>query len=1035
MRRVNYAEVLCGLLHDIGKPILRCKMRVDQGVEKREVEEETLKAIEEAYSEAKTHELLGERVLGRIGVRLEVCRLFEQVVREADAIAAAERGLGGYACLQSIWSEVEEKIGKILGGKVGQGYSHSLAPMISPLWVLETTGYARHVGVCSDRGYMSDTAIESMHEVFRQVVGSLDGCDSVSIATSVSKLIGGLLDKPLWLPPRVLRSDSIKRLKPASYIDAQKETRYCEIARDLIRGLELALLFYKGASGRGMTETVGEILKYTVLTVPAAVYLALLPDTSLYSHSKTTAAYVAALSLGAERFRLLVVDARGIQSFVASPVAAKAASRVIRGRSFLAELLSLSILNYILESYGGLPYANVVTSEGGTLTILVPELGEEVETRILDSIRRAVKTAYGGMRGLWFTVALSRPFTLKDADFIESLKQCRRTGSGKLECGGFFQVNEGVERELAMMKSLDESEAWVEIDELDVEGFDAITREVVTRDEVTDGFGLRVESSTLSYASLISGGKLEEGDLVSETTHLSLAAGSALRNMSFLISVYAYEAADSLKPAESVAREVLDAVREAIGKKIGRTVQSYELYFKSVSHRGIGFNVALVPLPYLGSIHVMIAPEVPEYGDRLPGLNLRRMAASLVSEILREIAQKAEKHKPAIEVGGLLVRVEIREVNVGYEFVDLLREGSLRSATQELLGMGVDVYVGTMHTGTHHPFETIKEAEEGERKIADIKLVDLDTYDLIGMAKVDADWLGEVRKLLSFSPTRLSTLSDMLSMLIAVKTHLMSLDLPPGMTERGPIMLYAGGDDVSFYGRWLDVITFLDRLYTEVFSSLYPLSFTSAVTLAKGDYPLLELYDKTVRALEEGKREARGYAYLPDIASPRLEACGSTYKIVRGLKPALDAGSPLETLHFTARILKSMDEDEEKTGAGADYRREMMTLSRIAALSERELEELKVALAGAGPLDVKQAYNLMRKLVALSYLSSRRREDIEKLEEALSSIAGQGATIRLGHKPGDNVFESLKRLANSKTSIDLILLFLTQRQKEQRKAG
>ncbi|MEM4888724.1 MAG: hypothetical protein QXJ64_04720 [Thermosphaera sp.] len=72
-----------------------------------------------------------------------------------------------------------------------------------------------------------------------------------------------------------------------------------------------------------------------------------------------------------------------------------------------------------------------------------------------------------------------------------------------------------------------------------------------------------------------------------------------------------------------------------------------------------------------------------------------------------------------------------------------------------------------------------------------------------------------------------------------------------GLTGRGPIMLYTGGDDIAFYGHWVDVIRFLYEVYDKVLKTIYPLSFSSAVIVEASNYPLLELYSRVTGLLRE----------------------------------------------------------------------------------------------------------------------------------------------------------------------------------------
>jgi CRISPR/Cas system-associated protein Cas10 (large subunit of type III CRISPR-Cas system) len=149
-------------------------------------------------------------------------------------------------------------------------------------------------------------------------------------------------------------------------------------------------------------------------------------------------------------------------------------------------------------------------------------------------------------------------------------------------------------------------------------------------------------------------------------------------------------------------------------------------------------------------------------------------------------------------------------------------------------------------------------------------LVDLDEYDIIAMAKIDGDQIGEVRSLLSLSPSRLITFSDLLTLNVVGKLHLYLLEMS-GKYGSDVIVLYAGGDDASFYGEWRGVIQVIHRLYDEILTSLKPLSFSTGISIDKGDAPLLMMFSRAREALEAVKRFARGSVSIEQISAQVIE--------------------------------------------------------------------------------------------------------------------------------------------------------------------
>lgn len=1010
--KIDYYVSICGLLHDIGKPLLRYRFRVDSRLETPD------KKILDLIGDSNDHISISDRLIRELGLDPSRCGLFQEIIKLSDYLVAAERGFGKYVWLAKEWGKIE----RCIKDKTQIDYVHHLVPLLSPLWVIAKTNYIDSIGPCSGKPYSADRALIDLYESLKPLKQALEDKGVGDICVEASSLLRTLKDEPLWFPAVVLTKGNIEELYSFSYSDATGKTNYLEISRWIMEGLRLIKEVYDNKFSRGYVDTLNELLKYTLLTVPAAVYNVFLPDTSLYSHSKLVSAYSSIISSTNDlktRFRLLVLDARRIQEFVASPVVAKAASRVLRGRSFLAELISMSLVNYILELYGGLPYTNVLTLEGGSLTILVPALSSGEEEDIKRDLNGVVKDTFNRLKGLWFTIAFSGDFGLADLDYVAGLNSCRPEGD-RLVCKRFFEVLESLERNLAIEKSVDEARSVMYIPEDKIRGFDAITREPVTEDEIVNGYGLDLSSSCVDYGSLISGGKLESTDLVGEATHLSLVAGSCLRNMIFLVSIYVYDQRDELiYPAKEKVKELIGTIRNIL-KEYGEgelETGCNRLYFSDIKVKDYGFNIGIIPLETLGAIHVMISSVAPQFVD------VEKIAIVVVTILLDKLLNVLARY---VGNGTSKVRVEVRPTNSGVEFINLLEISQLESTLKKYIERDIDTHVGVLYTGTYHPY-TVKVI--GEKQYGPATLVDLDTYSTIGLVKADADNLGEVRKLLSFSPTRLSSLSDLLSMIVIGKTHLLALRYSERYGEttvRGPIILYAGGDDVTFYGYWVDTLLFLKELYENVSRSLYPLSFTSSLVIEQSDYPLLELYGKAVNYLSKGKSEARGAVFINEISSPRVVVChDGGVRVTNGLKPydspiySKGFGSTLDTEVFSklAGLLDNLD--REVPGSIQQYRRLLMRISRISSLTDVELRS--GALVGAVGVDLETLYSLTRRTLALSYLSARREGEFKELANLLGSL---GINVVLHHEEGENVFHALRRLVNSKTFIDTILLYL-----------
>ena len=1001
MPRVDYPIVLYGLLHDIGKPMLRYKMRVNEGLEK--YDEEIMKYLKNVRS----HEEILDVVLKEIlELNPESYKPYEEVILQSDRMAAAERGLETeYSRIREIWGEIELSLSE----KLEVDYKHYKAPMLSPLWLLLKTDYKNSIGPCAKTVFDANNSWAHIHRELKSLRESLSSGDVERVSEEMSRVLKPLMSEPMWYPEIVLSSENLENIRAFSYVDALSRISYYSVTRYLIDTLKLLRKTYgSGLNTRGLINTLLEALKYSLLLVPSAVYLALAPDISLYSHSKLVSAYVAALSSGSKAFKLLLLDARGIQDFISAPVKAKAASRVIRGRSLLVELVTTSLTNYVLELYSGLPNTNVISSEGGSLMLVVPHIDEE--DKLVKAIEEVVEDTYKRLKGLWFTIAYSKPFTSRDAGCLSTI-----LGGEDKEC--FMNILESLENELAEKKSLDNARMRVSIEEEQIVGFDAITLEPVSASEVSDhAYGLKVSEAILDYAGEISGFKLELGEVVGEATHLSLIAGTCSRNMIYLISTYLYETKESIpRPSSMLISRLTEELANELSSesKHVRSQKSrlvYELS-ETIKDSSYGLLVGLLPLPSLGSLHVLISVKDIISGDYVS------ISSALIDKILTKVHKALSKVRSGAE-NKTLTRIDLKIVNVGSEFINAFKLDSLRNHAVNFLKDGIDISLGVFHAGTYHPHKIL--SKEG---VTTLTLVDLDEYPLIGLAKVDGDELGEVKKLLSSSPSRLVTFSDLLSVLLSVKTHLLSSKYPiksPGLVGRGPIMLYAGGDDVAFYGYWVDIIFFLYEIYKEIIKPLYPLSFTSAIAVDAGDYPILEFYGRVADLLRDTKAEGKGGLVIYPFTSPRIITCDEGCKIVRPVSiwdrqtgwPQLPTS--LATLEAIVSVLKVVDSVRLD-----EYKRDLQLLSTISALSDSELGTLCKDTNQSSSL-----YQLIRREVMYSYVSKMREDRLSELSKLLGEATKR--RVSLLHTAGEDIRLSFTRLVDAKTLLDLILSYLRQ---------
>jgi hypothetical protein len=688
---------------------------------------------------------------------------------------------------------------------------------------------------------------------------------------------------------------------------------------------------------------------------------------------------------------------------------------------------------------GGLTQVNVVINEGGSPVLIIPAYDDklmEERLRLVDVVLRELSLR---MKGLTYTIAYSRPFTPEDArrGYLISLGDSR--GPAERDFRG---VLESLEQTLSIRKSLDDARRTVWIGSDRIAGFDRSTNNPVIDIEFNDGYALKVDGIYKDYVDFISGRKFSEGDLLSEATHLSLVAGTAARNLALVISIYAYL-------GDKVAKETIQELTRDIStclqrrykcegrEKCEESILDKRLYIDIGERHDI--DVALIPLPYLGALHILVTyqPRTQEYPSPYKAVERLNELERGSNCIIAKIAEKAER---LTRTGEVRFKVRFKLVNEAADFVksrdskssvleELRREiyeaggAKGKSIMERLLESGVDVSITTFHTGTFHP---ITEDEGGRVKLTDLEEIARDS-GLIGLAKMDADLMGEVKAILSRSPSRLATFSDLLSTAAIGKFHLLADKLARGKARgdggpAGAIILYAGGDDISFYGEWTEVVELTDKVYNEVLPLLEPVSFTTSIVIDKYDVPILDIYQRAIRQLERVKSEARGSVAIGDIVTPLVLQlpCDSRveYRFVNGIPPRLGSRGWCQFNYYLANLrdIVMVISNEDKLDKLKDYKSDIHALSMIA---NEGLECLRKLSPNSLSL-----FKLIRTEVHYSYLCARRGEKVKDLTNGLNEIIFGKGGDRIRLCPGDetSVREGLITLINIKPLLDVLLL-------------
>jgi CRISPR-associated protein Csm1 len=200
--------------------------------------------------------------------------------------------------------------------------------------------------------------------------------------------------------------------------------------------------------------------------IPAATVGKVVPDVSLYDHSRTTAALASAIYLyhlhsdslevgkimdyDDKKFLIVTGDFYGIQNFIFSEGRStnKASTKLLRGRSFAVSLISELAADMLCREIG-LTTMSIVLNAAGKFTLIVPNTKQAkekirvVEEKINDWL---IKMFYGeSALGISFTEASYSDFTSKQFSGLwdRLAKETEKKKYGKINLGKYGGSAEG----------------------------------------------------------------------------------------------------------------------------------------------------------------------------------------------------------------------------------------------------------------------------------------------------------------------------------------------------------------------------------------------------------------------------------------------------------------------------------------------------------------------------------------------------------------------------------------------------------------
>jgi len=1011
------SDALRGLLHDVGKIIQRAarseeQMRIivsnaERAIERMcssdsecqsivedaksvlsELARELLEVYRRSGASTPRHEDLSEAVLNvvlsRLGIGFGGKHIISEAIKRADSVAASERGLGPlYSSLSAREREdlFNEYRKKTFASEV------NVVPMATPLWVLLLTSYVKQVGV--GKKFSADLRRDVEGSWLGDAIRDLRRCSDAkqcrdvlnSIAERVRKALINSRER-LWFPTRPLSWFDAVNGNPVvlySFYEAMNRSAYPVIAVELLRDLAIALAVYSRLvelyGAYGFEETLSDILRRCALFVPAAVFGAIVPDTSLYSHSRVTAAIAIALRRSGDSYGVLKIDLGGIQRFVSRVASYKLASKAMRGRSALINLLQRATLNYAARLFETCELCSV-TRESGVLTLIVPDSDAERRVSKLEEVvARASLLEFHA--DLSFAVAYEGGVKATNLFFG----------------GDFAHVLDRLDRKLAVAKARRHRRIAAEaLQARCVESrvrMDALSKEMVCLDEsspassIERALGLEVTSSVLESRDLavMAPEAFSEGDYVSAITHRALALGSAMRNAVLVIEIYTYSyGEDGLpEPYEKGVYEILDSYRAVAGFD-----QKLLLHRDRVN----GLDVALVPIPTLGALYAVYSdhrsPALFKDREALEQVleNALEVALGHVKEVLRRVRDSLAK-----EGAELWVRIEILNVPELVPALMIRKHRMVRAVAEEARSILKRISLGFRFANTYMPSEKIGPDLWGPKTIEK-------SCRVMAIAKIDGDKVGSIVSLLAVSPSKLATLSDLVYYAFSCLAMASIYREAASGRDREVYVQYCGGDDAAYLGPILDVLWFTRALHDIAESALRPMKLSAGIWISDVRVPIAEIYKLVINTLERAKESGGNALALPRNISPAFTVDS---KVLDALP--MDYVSELENVVGKYRVLKN-------------FGSLMYNLTRFSHYFADTLLREKPP--------IRLSLDLAKLCVSYAYLWARRESELNEL----ISRAGLRSVPRM---PGTSCLDVAKRMAVLRPALALAHLYALDR--------
>jgi len=753
-----------------------------------------------------------DKYLEKIGLgEADISRTYVQL---ADTLSAGERA--------PIVGVLRDNIEKIL--MIGDWSS----PFVSPLWIA--------------RIFIERYQDEKTKELLVKLKEGLDSLNQGKIKEAIEgiySLYEELLEKePFCIEPRILRwrdmiewesnelddypknyrFDALTNKRP--YVPRQYIEIFLEFLVDI--GFLLWLVTTNSICKYGFVKSLLSIYKKNFFFVPAAVYDTIVPDTSLYAHSKCTSALSTILSRGNKGFKLLFVDIRGIQRFIALTKRNKWASKIMRGKSVLIELMMHILAERLLLDLNLAP-TNILIKHGGILLIAIPS---DINDKIISSYIDSLNKEFYGICQLYF--AISEQVTQK-LSFTDLFIRDIQDALSKKDTIAYAIID--LSKKILMKRSAGENYENIVHNNFQTDyviceilGVPVPSDEAIIIDE---------ESEQLLQEILPDIRELKE-NYISLTALRCATLGHIIRNAKKIFMLYAKDEKSFETLRDIIANEIFGGYIILKDPQTG-AMFSYVL-FKSLK------AIALI--------------------ESFPQDSEKRDAWAPLYILLETLARHLRRD--------ILRYIDIITVNMPEDFLPRPHpqiERGFLSTLAKLIEAGADIGYDFLFINTIHPTTDTRFSELDE-------IVVTRRYGppLLGIGKMDVDRAGELLLTLASNLSRYITASELLQFFFGGLAYALTVSghAIKRTTENGKIIrieisdepycerlaiLYSGGDDVAVYGNYVHVIHYLSRIRNAMKNVLHPLTASAGIVIDDPKYPIAILYRQTLELLDEKAKE------------------------------------------------------------------------------------------------------------------------------------------------------------------------------------